>query len=490
MTTNTMFGTHSPFNNGQQVLTVGEGGQFATIQAAIDYIETQDAFTPITMSANGAVTVWAQNATTFTPSTTATTSAGAFVTPVPFEKVWFKVADDTFYYPLEEVVGTAHASQKISTIRRIEASLGGAKAMTWYKQNDFTIMLLDAYTSEAFTISDNVFVNFIGTSRNVLQMSVTKTANFKSGKLAFSDLIVSAITSGGAFWTGWDSVNTIAIEFFGGEIASVHDDFILPTTKYGSIRAEGVIVTQQPTAAQGHCFAPDTTQGDIVLQNIVWRPIAHSSLTGLSWDNAFLVDLAATARKIIISGVNAFIRNKYGDFIDIAIFGSTNRVHTADVHISDCHIIAPDSSTTNFQIAILGAVSTGCSLTLTGNTIDANTSGTVKLVDAGANPAGACTVKVGRGNSVVKCDVQANITYTMAAAGVGGTATVASGATTSVVTHGLGYAPNVADIQVVPTLLSNAAKWWITATGATTFQINVDADPGAGTATFAWRIGL
>lgn len=72
--------------------------------------------------------------------------------------------------------------------------------------------------------------------------------------------------------------------------------------------------------------------------------------------------------------------------------------------------------------------------------------------------------------------------------GASGTATVASATTSIVVTHGLGYTPNVTDLVVVPTLLSLSAKWWVTAVGAASFQINVDVDPGAGTATFAWRI--
>jgi len=66
-----------------------------------------------------------------------------------------------------------------------------------------------------------------------------------------------------------------------------------------------------------------------------------------------------------------------------------------------------------------------------------------------------------------------------------GTATVANGQTTVTVTHGLATTPT--RVQVTPTLLSNAASFWVTAKGATTFVINVNADPGAGTATFDWR---
>lgn len=69
-----------------------------------------------------------------------------------------------------------------------------------------------------------------------------------------------------------------------------------------------------------------------------------------------------------------------------------------------------------------------------------------------------------------------------------GTATVASGATYVDVTHGLAFTPTAANISVSPTNnLGNAAKFWISDIGASTFRINVNADPGATTATFAWQ---
>jgi Pectate lyase superfamily protein len=69
----------------------------------------------------------------------------------------------------------------------------------------------------------------------------------------------------------------------------------------------------------------------------------------------------------------------------------------------------------------------------------------------------------------------------------GGLATVASGATTIVVTHGLDRTPTADDISVTPTnSMGSAAKFWITTFTATQFTINVNADPGGTTATFAW----
>jgi hypothetical protein len=70
-----------------------------------------------------------------------------------------------------------------------------------------------------------------------------------------------------------------------------------------------------------------------------------------------------------------------------------------------------------------------------------------------------------------------------------GTATVPNAATYIDVTHGLSATPAASRIIVTPTNnLGNAAKYWIDNIGTTTFRINVDADPGAGTATFSWSV--
>lgn len=69
-----------------------------------------------------------------------------------------------------------------------------------------------------------------------------------------------------------------------------------------------------------------------------------------------------------------------------------------------------------------------------------------------------------------------------------GTATVASGGTSIDVTHALKRTPTAQNISVTPTNnLGNATKFWVSDVGASTFRINVDADPGAVTATFAWQ---
>jgi hypothetical protein len=70
-----------------------------------------------------------------------------------------------------------------------------------------------------------------------------------------------------------------------------------------------------------------------------------------------------------------------------------------------------------------------------------------------------------------------------------GAATVASGATTTVVTHGLSYTPSLQEVSVIRTNLGGAStKFWVSTVTATTFTINVDIDPGVATATFGWAV--
>lgn len=109
---------------------------------------------------------------------------------------------------------------------------------------------------------------------------------------------------------------------------------------------------------------------------------------------------------------------------------------------------------------------------ITSNTMAANAAATVALLES----AGTNTI------------VRNNIGWATESAG---TATVANGTTTIAVNHGLSTTPALANISVTPTNnLGTATKFWISGAGATQFTINVDVDPGATTATFAWNARL
>ena len=107
---------------------------------------------------------------------------------------------------------------------------------------------------------------------------------------------------------------------------------------------------------------------------------------------------------------------------------------------------------------------------ITDNSLVANAAPTVALLETGGT------------NTIVRN----NIGWVTEANGV---ATVANGTTSIAVTHGLSSTPALNTISVTPTnSLGTAAKFWISNVTATQFTINVNADPGATTATFVWSV--
>ena len=152
-------------------------------------------------------------------------------------------------------------------------------------------------------------------------------------------------------------------------------------------------------------------------------------------------------------------------------------------------------SENHYQLAIVGRLGdSGVDI--------AGRNGTYVLsIVPGATPFGQAVrfVSAATGNAVIAGSGLANLGYTRAAAldnrifapgfAASGTATIPAGADSVTVLHGLRVATAIEDIVVTATNdLGDASRFW---TGGLTphgFAIHVDADPGAATATFAWRI--
>lgn len=70
-----------------------------------------------------------------------------------------------------------------------------------------------------------------------------------------------------------------------------------------------------------------------------------------------------------------------------------------------------------------------------------------------------------------------------------GTATVLNGTTSILVNHGLAVTPTSSQVSITPTnSMGSATKFWLSSVTSSQIQISVDANPGATTATFAWKI--
>lgn len=83
--------------------------------------------------------------------------------------------------------------------------------------------------------------------------------------------------------------------------------------------------------------------------------------------------------------------------------------------------------------------------------------------------------------------IRNNAGYVTEAAGL---ATITSGATTVVVTHGLSYTPAVYDISLTPAEQgsNDYGRFWVSTITSTQFTINVSADPGASNLDVAWSV--
>lgn len=97
------------------------------------------------------------------------------------------------------------------------------------------------------------------------------------------------------------------------------------------------------------------------------------------------------------------------------------------------------------------------------------------------------------GTPIVKIDGAAgyfrhNVGFATEAQGI---ATIASASTSVTVAHGLAATPSLQNIVVTPTNnLGSATKFWISGATSSQFTINVNAAPGAATATFAWTAAI
>jgi hypothetical protein len=199
-------------------------------------------------------------------------------------------------------------------------------------------------------------------------------------------------------------------------------------------------------------------------QNVVNTKIIACMFDGLAGDGVFLV-----ANKCIVA--NNLITGP----------GDAGSVPASGIHLefnTHYNVISNNSLETSNTVAgrvrsLIREEGTGGS---GDNLIEGNS------VTVGANPATVALIESGGTNTIVRN----NIGWKTESSG---TATVASGSTTVTVNHGLAITPTTGTITLTPTNnLGTANKFWVTNPTATQFTVNVDADPGAGTATFAWSV--
>lgn len=223
---------------------------------------------------------------------------------------------------------------------------------------------------------------------------------------------------------------------------------------------------------------------------------ANNYLTNIGVANGIDTGLAnyAVIMGNIINGIASTGINVAGNYVTVV--GNTVNSATGSsgngivVESTGYTSIVGNTVTNNVQYGILvyGTVATNSKYnTIVGNTAKGNGYGI-------AETATYSDYNLIEGNTVynnVIAQIQAPGPNTKVRNNIGyitensGTATVANATTSIVVNHGLATTPT--RVLLTARLWSNAAKAWVTNLTATQFTINVDADPGTGTAIFDWR---
>lgn len=262
----------------------------------------------------------------------------------------------------------------------------------------------------------------------------------------------SAGFGGGANTTSSDENWFVAsdFEFLGG--ATAPSGSSNPVMLYDQAGLQTII---------GCCFVSGSNNCiGIRVQNTKGTKIVNSTFDGVGGDSVFIV-----ANKCIISN-NLF--TGIGDAGSTPVSGIHLEFNTHYNTVSGNSLETSNTAGKTHSLIREEGIGGAGDNVITGNTLSQNSAPTITMLETGGT------------NTIVRN----NIGYVTEA---NGTATVASGTTTIVVSHGLTMTPTAANIMITPTNnLGAATKYWISAVGTISFTINVDTDPGAGGATFAW----
>lgn len=235
-------------------------------------------------------------------------------------------------------------------------------------------------------------------------------------------------------------------------------DVIVANNDIHSPSAEGILLTDNGGAGA------ETNRDVIVASNVVSDPTGAGIKVILG--NSCLVE-----GNIVRTGTTHGIEVAPGTVAVMAIRGNTVRGCGGDgIRLSTASVINLTGNecngNTGFGINEVG----GNTNWIVNNQLIGNTAGQLQ--------------RTGGGATVIR-DNSGFITEN------NGTGTVLNGTTFIDVAHGLSRTPSVDDISVTPTNnLGTATKFWINNVNATNFRINVDVDPGATTATFAWTTAI
>ena len=304
------------------IVSVGDGGQFKTIQSAIDFAQTRDAFILADTSIDGdygiafastfkgwAVKQWDQNGSKITYSTTVSAM------PIYNIRQWIKHRDEDFYY---KIGISSERRFGYSDMRRIDATILNATDadaigddFDIWKENTLVINLLDKEYKEDILITSDICVKFYSENNSVLSSTsiaksfMSKTSNFKNGVIEFFGCDISA--QEGVFMKSidWPGINTIDLRFENCILQSMHTDLMSPAILIGAFSVLKCQLISRPTSGLSHYFY-FLAQGTCKVIQSEWNCWPVGGLTPTSEGDLLLFD-STEARLLIVDSLSVNI---------------------------------------------------------------------------------------------------------------------------------------------------------------------------------------
>lgn len=337
-------------------------------------------------------------------------------------------------------------------------------------------------------------------NRFIGNRSVTPTVNsfdiYRTQKTA----IIGNVCVGG-------SAAATAIRLTGGTSGQPNRGCVIQGNTIDDVDADGITLTDyvQDTIVSGnhigdaggkgiifsganvtYCGAMNNTIATAGTNGIEFNTVTHCTAeNNISRQNGQHGIFLSSADFNIVSGNHCYLNDQSGIQVtssdDNNIFGNlvkdnsqeTNATYngidviTSNTNFIHGNVARYDSTLTNDQKRGI-AVNSGTSNVVINN--DVRTSG----ASGGFADAGTTTIK------------RNNLGFVTENSGTG---SIASGATTAVITHGLGVTPTVDDITITFAEQGTNAygRFWVDTLTSTQFTVNVSADPGASNLDFGWR---
>lgn len=334
---------------GSNVLTVGAGGRFATLQEAITYLATLPQFELVTgIGTSPTVTAWNQG------SDQLTTTGLAGQQQLNREGYWFTHASlGGRLYPIDMALGVA-GTPLVAKFRRSEASFSGSEALSFYKPIMHTIYILPGTElDENILIPGSVCMTILGDGNTRWDGTISGASAITHGIWRIQGIESSTISKARAA-----NATGVALELIDCHQNGINDGWLSPEAKYGSIDIIGGSARQSTSISLGHFIVAECA-GDLTVDGLRVEVDTQNTLPVADY-RLVDIDTVGAYRKIVTSRVILDVYDPNGGMKKCAIIGD----NYSPAFVTGCQInyYSPVASTTELAIAhddMDGAVGSG-----------------------------------------------------------------------------------------------------------------------------------